>query len=135
MKKGEKPIAQPDEKIMVCVTSQKTSGLLIEAGAKLSRELKAELCVVHVARTGTHFLGRENDAAALEYLFARSSEVGAEMVVLRDENVVETLIAYAKQHRAGTIVLGSLAQDTAQTFFRTLQAGLPEVKFHLIITR
>ena len=80
------------KKTMVCVTVQKTCERLIRAGASLAGG--AGLSVVHVARSGEALLGGSSESEALEYLFRISREYGAEMDMLRSDDVIDTCLLY-----------------------------------------
>ena len=84
-------------KIMVCVTRQKTCERLIRMGEKIANHSKGELSVVHVAKMGTNFLDNPHEGEALEYLFQISKHAGADLSVLRSDNVVNTLVKFAKK--------------------------------------
>lgn len=95
---------KPQKKTMVCVTVQKTCERLISKGAKLAGG--AELRVVHVVRNGGGVLGGKNDPECLEYLFQISRSYGAEMDMLRSDDVAGTLEAFARKHDMGCLVMG-----------------------------
>lgn len=120
--------------VLVCVTGQKTCEKLIEEGDRLAQKLDAELSVVHVARQGSGLLGGNlAEAEALEYLFQISSEHGADMTVIRSDEVVQTLVQHAHKVEASIIVLGSprkMNRDVTQA----LKAHMPEMEFQVIYT-
>ena len=90
--------------VLVCVTGQKSCEHLIHVGAEIAREDGAELSVVHVAKMGANFLGSASEAQALEYLFEISKSVQADMLLLRNDDVVNTLAAHARKIGATTVV-------------------------------
>ena len=120
--------------VLVCVTGQKTCEKLIAEGGRLARELGAELSVVHVARQGSGLLGGNVDEAeALEYLFKISSEHGADMTVIRSDDVVPTLVQHARKLDAAMIVLGG-PRRSGRDVARELKAHMPDMEFHIVYT-
>lgn len=91
---------------MVCVTKQLTCERLIKRGFDLKGNKYGELFVIHVAKEGVNFLGNKKEADALEYLFTISKEVGANLTVIRANDVVEAISNFAKDNNIQYIVLG-----------------------------
>lgn len=120
--------------VLVCVTGQKTCERLINEGDRIARELGAELSVVHVARQGAGLLGGNVDEAeALEYLFQISSEHGADMAVIRSDDVAPTLVNHARKVDASLMVLGS-PRKARRDFTRELKNHMPDMEFHIVYT-
>lgn len=94
------------QSVMVCVTTQKTCERLIRAGAEVARPTEAALHVVHVTKIGDNFLNNAHEAEALDYLFGVSKQYGADMTVLRSDNVAFTLADHAKRLRARDVIFG-----------------------------
>ena len=92
--------------VMVCVTTQKACERLIEAGAEAAKPSQSKLHVVHVAGSRQHFFNSEDEGAAMEYLFTVSKKHGADMSVLRSDDVAQTLADYAREHHAQLIIFG-----------------------------
>ncbi len=125
MKKGSK--------VMVCVTRQKTCERLIKVGQKLSTKLEGELKVVHVAKIGDNFLGNPDEGEALDYLFGISKTAGADMTVLRAEDVVEKLVDFADKNNIDIIVVGESPRSKGdENIIRQLEQRLPDVEIRVI---
>ncbi len=92
--------------IMVCVTQQKTCDRLIRYGHDLSEELKGELFIIHVAHYQFKFLGNSKEGEALEYLYEKAMEYGAQLTVVRSNNVEDTLNDLVKKYKITHIILG-----------------------------
>lgn len=118
--------------IMVCVTQQKTCERLIENGAKIKECVGSELYVLHVVRDNDKFLYNESEPDALQYLFDISKGVGAELTVLRSEDVVETLTGFAKDKKVGHIVLGEPPKNSNTYVIDKLRKSLDHARFHII---
>lgn len=118
--------------VMVCVTRQKTCQRLIKFGAKIAGERGAGLYVVHVAKANTNFLGSSNEAEALETLFQTANDYGADMTVLKSEDVPDTLAKFAQTHQVGHMVMGAPPKGADNALVRTVELRLPSVQFHIM---
>jgi len=133
-KGGRKAVADSmdGKHVLVCVTGQKTCEKLIAEGGRLAEEMGAGLSVVHVARQGTGLLGGlVAEAEALEYLFKVSTEYGADMAVIRSENVIETLANHAEKVGANLMVLGS-SREVNRDVTKDLKARIPNMDFRIV---
>ncbi len=92
--------------VLVCVTRQKTCERLIQAGWEIAKAAKIPLSVVHVERGGANLLGNPSESEALEYLFQVSKSYDADMNVLRQEDVVATLVDFVRKKGVSTVVMG-----------------------------
>jgi len=121
------------QKIMVCVTRQKTCERLIQSGKKMLSNPNDELLVVHVTREGTNFLGNPHEGEALEYLFQISKKAGADMSVLRSDNVTDSLVEYAKKNDVSTIIVGESPHSHKENnIIKQLEMRLPSVNIVVI---
>ncbi len=120
--------------IMVCVTQQKTSEKLIKAGYEISKEMEAaSLFVIHVVNENDKLLYNLSDGDALEYLFEITKELGADLVVKRSKNVVNTLIEFAQENSISHIVMGSNANAKLNKHYdQKLKAKLKNVEFIIV---
>ena len=121
--------------MLVCVTGQRTCEKLIRAGAQLAAERGGELSVLHVARTGQRFLGSEDEAAALEYLFQVSRENGADMNLTHSDDVPGAIVAFARKCGAAAVLIGmprGRRSDLGLAYI--LRAQLPEAEVREMIT-
>lgn len=114
-----------NEKVMVCVTQQKTCERLIKKGNSISGE-KGELFVVHIAKDGWNFLGNSKEGEALDYLFDISKSVGANLTVLRSADVARTMVDFAKENAISALVLGeSLESSQENNIISEVKKKLP----------
>lgn len=93
-------------RVVVCVTRQISCERLILAGAGVVDAQGGKLSVVHVAANGHSFLDNDKEGEALEYLYAIAKQNGADIAVLRSENVTRSLVKYARTKRATHVILG-----------------------------
>ncbi|HHU49551.1 MAG: universal stress protein UspA [Caldicoprobacterales bacterium] len=120
-------------RVMVCVTRQKTCERLIKIGQKLVDGQKGTLNVVHVTKTGVNVFGNPDEGEALEYLFQVSKQAGAEMTVLRSDNILNTLLDFAKKNKITEIVMGeSPDPNSSESIIHNMEYMLPGVKFNVI---
>lgn len=118
---------------MVCVTRQKNCERLIKYGKKISDEFNGKLFVIHVAKTGTSFLGNPDESEALEFLYQISNSAGADMAVLRSDNIIDTIINYAEENNISHIVLGEPPKGkSGSSIIENLEKSLPDIKFKIL---
>jgi K+-sensing histidine kinase KdpD len=131
MKKARLPELKAEEHeqdiVMVCVTRQRTCARLIERGEAIAAERGLPLHVVHAVKTGQNFLGNAYEGEALEYLFTAAQLSGAEMTMLRTDDVEESLAEYARAHEAQVMVLGESPQTGDESFVGRMQKKLPKL--------
>ena len=121
------------ENILVCVTQQKTCERLIKKGAHLREKLGGDLYVIHVAKEGVNFLGNQKEAEALEYLFDISKNVGAELTVLRANNIISTIEKFAVEKSIGHIILGETTDDfNDDGIIKEIRDSLPSCEFYIM---
>lgn len=114
------------QNIMVCVTQQKTCERLIRRGSEIRDEYNGELFVIHVAKEGDHFLGKSKDGDALEYLFEKSKAYGANLTVVRAQDVLEALKKLTEKHDIDLIVLGQSFENEDRNVSNRLESRLSE---------
>ncbi|MDO4741485.1 MAG: universal stress protein UspA [Eubacteriales bacterium] len=121
--------------VLVCVTGQRTCERLIKSGAELTGGAEGSLSVVHVARTGQHFLGSEDEASALEYLYQVSRDYGADMSLMHSDDVCGAIVAAAKKRESAVIILGAPKKNVRGLQLPSLlRSQLPGVDVREIIT-
>lgn len=101
--------------VMVCVTQQKTCDRLIQYGHDLSEELKGDLFIIHVAHYQFKFLGNSQEGEALEYLYEKAMEYGAQLTVVRSNNVEDTLNDLVKKYKITHIILGESGESEEES--------------------
>ncbi len=100
--------------IMVCVTQQKTCDRLIKYGADQINGDDGELYVLHIAKEGFNFLGNDADGEALEYLFEKAKAYGADLTVIRSNNILNTLVSQAKKNKITKVIMGQSGEADAK---------------------
>ncbi|ABN54284.1 MAG TPA: universal stress protein UspA [Hungateiclostridium thermocellum] len=121
------------QNILVCVTQQITCERLILKAAELRNELKGELFVIHVAKNEWNFLDNIKEGEALEYLFKISKSVGANLSVLKSDDIVQTIVNFAKENKITHIVMGESPNDHKENnFYNELKRLLSNVEILVI---
>jgi len=92
--------------VMVCVTQQKTCDRLIKYGHSFLGEDKGELFIIHVAHYEFKFLGKSEEGEALEYLYQKALEYGANLTVVRSNHVLDTLVDLVNKNKITHVILG-----------------------------
>lgn len=100
--------------VMVCVTQQKTCERLIKFGHEFLGTDKGELFIIHVAHYQFNFLGNSKEGEALEYLYEKALEYGANLTVVRSNDVLDTLIDLVKKNKITHIVLGESGETQSE---------------------
>ncbi|NMB96511.1 MAG: universal stress protein UspA [Clostridiaceae bacterium] len=119
--------------VLVCVTQQKTCERLILKALELKRELDGELFVIHVVKDGLNFLDNPKEGEALQYLFEMSKSVGANLSVLKSDNVVGCIADFAKANRIDCIIVGESPRDQqSNSFNNKLKNLIPDIKIMIV---
>ena len=95
-----------EKNVMVCVTQQKTCDRLIQYGHDLLEEGNGELYIIHVAHYEFKFLGSTKEGEALEYLYQKALEYGANLTVVRSNHVLDTLVDLVAKNKISHVILG-----------------------------
>lgn len=120
--------------ILVCVTRQKTCEKLIHEGHQMSESLSASLSVLHVAKEGLNILGNPVEGEALEYLYKTSSHYGADMMLIRSDDVIGSIVRYAKKIGATHLVMGRSRGESGWDLLNDFKVLCPEINIHTILT-
>ena len=102
------------ENIMVCVTKQRTCQRLIDYGKTLMSS-DDTIHIIHVAGSDYNFLGDSEENKALEFLYEKSREVGADLTVLKSDDTILTLCSLAKENGITKMVVGASGEATEST--------------------
>lgn len=92
--------------IMVCVTQQKSCDRLIQYGKKVLDDTEGELFIIHIAHYDYKFLGHSRESEALEYLYQKALEYGANLTVVRSNNVLSTLKELVDKNQITHVIMG-----------------------------
>lgn len=103
--------------VMVCVTQQRTCDRLIKYGHELLGKNKGELFIIHVAHYEFKFLGNSEEGEALEYLYEKALEYGANLTVVRSNHVLDTLVELVEKNKITQVILGQSGGDNAENNF------------------
>jgi K+-sensing histidine kinase KdpD len=118
--------------ILVCVTQQKTCERLIEKALEFSND-KDSIFLIHVAKNNWSFLDNEKEGEALEYLFGIAKSIGANLTVLRSDEIVKTIVNYALENKIDLLVLGDSKGDHSENYFyKSLKASLDRIEIHVV---
>jgi K+-sensing histidine kinase KdpD len=121
----EKRFFMESRNILVCVTQQKTCERLINEANKLLSEYKGNLYVINVVKNELNFLDSTVESEALEYLFGISKSIGANLSVLKSDDIEGTIAQYAVDNNISCIILGkSHSEKRENSFVRKLKSML-----------
>lgn len=120
-------------RVLVCVTQQRSCERLIEQGRLLLADENDSIHVVHVVKEDWKYFGQLKEPDALEYLFEAAQSVGAELTVIKDRDIENTLAIFAKKHNITDIVMGeSLEKEKQQNMIKRLQSKTKNYRFHIV---
>lgn len=102
---------------MVCVTGQKTCQRLIDYGSQLREHADDRLYVIHVAPENYRFLGNDREGEALEFLYQKAREAGAELTVERSSDVMRALIRLVDRNEINQVVVGESGEADSESGF------------------
>jgi two-component system sensor histidine kinase KdpD len=93
------------ERIMVAVTAEPGTDVLLRRAARLAFRIKAELDVVHVIAGDT---SPSQDGESIDGLRALAADLGARWHEIDDEDPARALVSFAREHQVTQIVVGSM---------------------------
>jgi len=70
------------------------------------RENSGELYIIHVAHYEFKFLGNSKEGEALEYLYQKALEYGANLTVVRSNHILDTLVDLVGKNNITHVILG-----------------------------
>jgi K+-sensing histidine kinase KdpD len=122
-----------EKNILVCVTQQKTCETLIKAAAKHKTSNNTELFVINVVKNDWNFLNSSREGEALEYLFGISKSVGANLTVLKSDNIIDTIANFTLENDIEHIFMGQSPDDFSENnFYSELSTILNNIEISII---
>jgi two-component system sensor histidine kinase KdpD len=92
------------ERLMVAVTTEPGTDVLVRRAARMAARVKGELDVVHVVADDGNRRGDREAAGRLQELAAA---VGARWHEIKDDDPAQAIARFARQHQITQIVIGS----------------------------
>jgi two-component system sensor histidine kinase KdpD len=93
------------ERMMIAVTAEPGTDVLLRRAARLAFRATAELDVVHVIADDTGLAG---DARSIDALRALTADLGARWHEIDDDDPAQALVSFAREHQVTQIVIGSV---------------------------
>ena len=103
--------------ILVCVTQQKTCERLIKEAHELVTENTGKLYIINVVKNDLNFLDSVRESEALEYLFSLSKSIGANLTVLKSDDIAATIAQYADENHIKYIIIGKSPSENKENHF------------------
>lgn len=120
--------------VMVCVTQQKTCERLIKYGYEFLGNDEGELFIIHVAHYQFKFLGNNQEGEALEYLYEKALEYGANLTVVRSNHVLDTLADLVNKNDISYVVLGESGEvKTADNLIDSFSEKIKDVAKLIVV--
>jgi two-component system sensor histidine kinase KdpD len=92
------------ERIMVAVTAEPGTDVLLRRAARMASRIKGELDVVHVSGGDT---SRPEDRRLVEVLQELAADLGARWHQIQDDDPARAIASFARKHQITQIVIGS----------------------------
>ncbi|NDL66720.1 universal stress protein [Anaerotalea alkaliphila] len=108
-------LAQPQERVLVCITIQENSKRLIEKGADIARRNDGELHILHVEQ-GKSIFEHAEAVELLEALFEYAKSRGGQVHFESGEDVPKTIMESIQKLEVTQLVLG----QTGKGFLHTM---------------
>lgn len=119
--------------ILVCVTQQKTCERLIKKASSLVKEPYGNLFVIHVAKNEWKFLDSAKEGEALEYLFGVSKAAGANLTVIKSDEIVSAIVDFVIENEIDCIIMGNSNNDHKENhFYKDLKSKLGNIEIQII---
>lgn len=118
--------------ILVCVTQQKTCERLIRKALDY-RSQRTGMHIIHVSKNSWNFLDNTREGEALEYLFSISKSIGANLTVLKSDDIVGAIEDYALDKKIDLIIMGQSPNDHHENnFYNNLKSLLSNTEIMVI---
>lgn len=100
------------EKVMVCLSERQGMERILRVGARIAGRLATNWFAVYVQSPGSdHRHGHPEAFARLEEYERMARDLGARVVVLKDKNVADALIEFARKENISHVVFGQSARS------------------------
>lgn len=100
----------------------------------MNDDINGSIGVVHVAGLDEDLMGNPDEGDALDILFSVSKYNGAQMHMLRSDDLTSTLLDFAKDHKVDILILGQ-SQSTGNkvnSIVAAFNKNLPNVEQHVL---
>lgn len=115
-------------KVLVCVTDQYSCERLINHGAKIAKENQMELQVLNVSKPSSDV---EVDGKALEFLYKKAKQCGAEAVFYFNDQPVLITAGHVKKYNVCKVITG-MPENANIGFIQMLHTLIPDVPITMV---
>jgi K+-sensing histidine kinase KdpD len=88
---------------------------LIQYGHEFLGSHKGELFIIHVAHYQIKFLGNSKEGEALEYLYEKALEYGANLTVVRSNDILDTLSDLVEKNKITHVIVGESGESQVRS--------------------
>jgi two-component system sensor histidine kinase KdpD len=136
---ASRPARETTERIMVAVTAEPGTDVLLRRAARMASRVKAELDVVHVAVSSADRGSRQQ----IDKLRDRAKDIGARWHEIHDDEPAQAIASFARRHRVTQIVIGAsqrsrwqqLSSGGSKVARIIREAGASGIDVHVIAQR
>ena len=115
--------------VLVCVTAQESSRMLVAAGKALAEKNQAQLEVISVLPT--QFNREKNDPQVLDRLYGYAKSVGGSMAIFFSDDPALTAAAYIGKTKPELIVVGFPGEESCD-FISTIHLFIPQLPISMV---
>lgn len=119
---------EENSKVLVCVTDQYSCERLIKRGAEIAKENQMELQVLNVSKPSS---GIEVDGKALEFLYKKAKNCGAEVVFYFNDEPVLIIAGHVKKYNVCNVITG-MPENGNIGFIQMLHTLIPDVPITMV---
>ncbi len=100
----------------------------------MNEDMGGTIGVVHVAGLDENLMGNPDEGDALDILFSVSKYNGAQMHMLRSDDLTDTLVEFAKEHNVKILILGQSKTTgrKVKSIEEAFNKHLPDVEQHVL---
>ena len=115
-------------RVLVCVTDQFSCERIIRQGKKIADELELPMQVMSVQRASD---GLSVNGEALEFLYRKAKDCGAEMITYYNDDRVLLTAGHIRKFKAKHVVTG-LPETVKHGFIQLLNSLVPDVPLTMV---
>jgi K+-sensing histidine kinase KdpD len=120
-----------EKTVLVCITPQESSNLLVKAGKALADEHGAKLEVVSVLPFKEKNGQYKVDPGVIEKLYQTAKSAGGEMAVYFSDEPMLTVSAHIAKREPITLVVG-FPGEKSNNFISTIHLLLPDIPISMV---
>lgn len=107
----------PPARVLVCLDEGPAAQQVIREAARSATEMRAELFALHVSMPGSSTRRSPEASAQLERNLRLAHDLGAQVELLTDHRLVDSILQFARAHAITQIVMGASRRSGWRRWF------------------